>query len=37
MLKDPAVRRGLAVLVVTLFILAVDLIVGPRLSSGFLT
>jgi len=37
MLKDPAVRRGLAVLVVTLFILGVDLIVGPRLSSVFLT
>lgn len=37
MLKDPAVRRGLAVLVVTLLILGVDLIAGPQLSSGFLT
>lgn len=36
MLKDPAARRGLVVLILTLTILAVDLIVGPLVSSGHL-
>jgi hypothetical protein len=34
MLKDPAVRRGLAVFFVTLVILSVDLLVGPFVQSG---